>query len=337
MSEINQLLALANEAAEFGPDMNEAVSGGGGGRLLPVGNAFAVLVGVIELGQHPQEFAGKAKDAADEVQLVFALVGGAGINGEKYVNDDGTPYILRCYPFALSRNEKARAFLTFKKMNWKGQAKSFAQLLGQAFFLPIKQVAKSKTDSALVSRPELTGIIPPLDSMTGAPYPAPQVDPKLYQLFLWERPTLECWDSLYAEGTFDDGESKNVLQGTIAAALNFQGSPIQTLLLNAQRPIPNPRQRAKKAAATPATPATPVAPAAPASPNFSSLAQPAIPAAPGVATPAPLAQPAVAAVAPAVQPQTPTSTTNPSATPAGTPMTFPSSLPGMPPLPTAPQ
>lgn len=330
MIDVNNLLALANEAAEYGPDMNEAVSGGSGARLLPVGNAFAVLIGVVELGKHPQEFNGKAKEPADEVQLTFALMG-QGFNGEKYANDDGTPYIMRCYPFTMSRNEKARAFLTFKKMNWKGQAKSFPQLLGQAFFLPIKQQPKSKTDATPVSRPDLTGILPPLDAMTGQPYQVPQVDPKLFHLFLWEKPTIECWDSIYVDGNYDDGESKNVTQGTITAALNFQGSPIQQLLLANGLPIPSPRKARNK----PATPSDPAAGTTPAAPPAAPPVAP--PAAPGVPSPGPLAPPAAAAAVPAAIPAPPLPAST-SAIPAGVTTTFPSSpqLPGMPGIPVPP-
>lgn len=330
MIDVSNLLALANEAAEYGPDMNEAVSGGSGARLLPVGNAFAVLIGVVELGRHPQEFNGKAKEPADEVQLTFALMG-QGFNGEKYANDDGTPYIMRCYPFTMSRNEKARAFLTFKKMNWKGQAKSFPQLLGQAFFLPIKQQPKSKTDATPVSRPDLTGILPPLDAMTGQPYQVPQVDPKLFHLFLWEKPTIECWDSIYVDGNYDDGESKNVTQGTITAALNFQGSPIQQLLLANGLPIPSPRKARNK----PATPSDPAAGTTPAAPPAAPPVAP--PAAPGVPSPGPLAPPAAAAAVPAAIPAPPLPAST-SAIPAGVTTTFPSSpqLPGMPGIPVPP-
>lgn len=253
--DVNALIAQANAAAaESDIDMNEAVGGGGSARLLPVGNAFAVLAGVVQLGKQPQEYQGKAKDPADEVQLTFALVGGIGQNGEKYVNEDGTPYILNVFPIAMQRNEKARAFRAFQKMNWRKTAKDFPQLLGQAFLLPITQKERSVTDKTMVSRPDLTGILPPVNPMDGQPYAVPQVDAKHFKLFLWERPTLEMWDSLYVEGTFDDGNTKNIQQGTIAAALNFQGSPIQTMLLQNSRPMPNPVSR-KKAAAAPAAPA----------------------------------------------------------------------------------
>ena len=129
----------AQDVAESGIDLNEAVKGGGGGRLLPEGYAFGRLVEYIEFGNQPQEFQGQAKAPALEFTIGFALT------GQGYQNDDGTPYIVRTYNTALSRNEKSRAFKMFKALNWKGTAKSFAQLLGETFLVKIKQVPKSKT------------------------------------------------------------------------------------------------------------------------------------------------------------------------------------------------
>ena len=155
----------AQDVAESGIDLNEAVKGGGGGRLLPEGYAFGRLVEYIEFGNQPQEFQGQAKAPALEFTLGFALT------GEGYQNDDGTPYVVRTYNTALSRNEKARAFKLFKALNWKGTAKSFAQLLGETFLVKIKQVPKSKTDPKIVSRIDLDGFLPPLDPVTRQPYP----------------------------------------------------------------------------------------------------------------------------------------------------------------------
>jgi len=56
----------AQDVAESGIDLNEAVKGGGGGRLLPEGYAFGRLVEYIEFGNQPQEFQGQAKDPALE-------------------------------------------------------------------------------------------------------------------------------------------------------------------------------------------------------------------------------------------------------------------------------
>lgn len=281
----------AQDVAESGIDLNEAVKGGGGGRLLPEGYAFGRLVEYIEFGNQPQEFQGQAKDPALEFTLGFALT------GQGYQNDDGTPYIVRTYNTALSRNEKARAFKLFKALNWKGTAKSFAQLLGETFLVKIKQVPKSKTDPKIVSRIDLDGFLPPLDPVTRQPYPVAEAPDDMYRLFLWSRPTKEAWDSLYIEGEYE-GKSKNRIQEQILAALDFQGSPLQQLLMQSgvtalptaapATPVAAPVAVAPVAVAP--TPA-PVAPAAPAAPA-------AVPAAP-LAVPAAVATPAPVAVAPA--------------------------------------
>ena len=280
-AKLEALQALAaQDVAESGIDLNEPVKGGGGGRLLPEGYAFGRLVEYIEFGNQPQEFQGQAKDPALEFTLGFALT------GQGYQNDDGTPYIVRTYNTALSRNEKARAFKLFKALNWKGTAKSFAQLLGETFLVKIKQVPKSKTDPKIVSRIDLDGFLPPLDPVTRQPYPVAEAPDDMYRLFLWSRPTKEAWDSLYIEGEYE-GKSKNRIQEQILAALDFQGSPLQQLLMQSgvtalptaapAAPVAAPVAAAPVAVAP--TPAT-VAPAAPAAP----LAVPA-----AVATPAPVA------------------------------------------------
>ena len=284
----------AQDVAESGIDLNEAVKGGGGGRLLPEGYAFGRLVEYIEFGNQPQEFQGQAKDPALEFTLGFALT------GQGYQNDDGTPYIVRTYNTALSRNEKSRAFKMFKALNWKGTAKSFAQLLGETFLVKIKQVPKSKTDPTIVSRIDLDGFLPPLDPVTRQPYPVAEAPDDMYRLFLWSRPTKEAWDSLFIEGEYD-GKSKNRIQEQILAALDFQGSPLQQLLMQSgvtalptaapATPVAAPVAAAPVAVAP--TPA-PVAPAAPAAPA-------AVPAAP-LAVPAAVATPAPVAVAPAPAP-----------------------------------
>lgn len=278
----------AQDVAESGIDMNEAVKGGGGGRLLPEGYAFGRLVEYIEFGNQPQEYQGQAKDPAMEFTLGFALT------GEGYQNDDGTPYVVRTYNTALSRNEKSRAFKLFKALNWKGTAKSFAQLLGETFLVKIKQVPKSKTDPKIVSRIDLDGFLPPLDPVTRQPYPIAEAPDEMYRLFLWSRPTKEAWDSLYIEGEYD-GKSKNRIQEQILAALDFQGSPLQQLLMASgvtalptaapAKPVAAPVAASPAAVVPTPTPAAPVAPVAP----------PAVPAAP-LAVPA-AASPAVASVA----------------------------------------
>jgi hypothetical protein len=271
MSKLAQAQALAAQAAATSENMTEAVKGGSGGRLLPAGRCLCRLVEVVELGKHPQEFQGKAKDPALEIQLGFALYGAG------YENEDGTPYIIRPYSFPVSRNDKARAFLLLKSLNYKGTATCFAQLLGEAYLAEIVHEPKSKADPKIVSRLNLKGFLPPLDPLTAAPYPVPAPRDEDIRLFLWEHPTLEGWKELHIEGTWDDGKSKNMVQEKILSALDFAGSPLELLLSGAGLALP----------ATPA--ALPAAPAAPAMPT-PSAAVPAAPVAPAVA-PAPVAAP----------------------------------------------
>ena len=295
----------AQDVAESGIDLNEAVKGGGGGRLLPEGYAFGRLVEYIEFGNQPQEFQGQAKDPALEFTLGFALT------GQGYQNDDGTPYIVRTYNTALSRNEKSRAFKMFKALNWKGTAKSFAQLLGETFLVKIKQVPKSKTDPKIVSRIDLDGFLPPLDPVTRQPYPVAEAPDDMYRLFLWSRPTKEAWDSLYIEGEYD-GKSKNRIQEQILAALDFQGSPLQQLLMASgvtalptaapATPVAAPVAAAPVAVAPTPAPAAVAAPVAPAAVPDAPLAVPAAasPAVASVAVPSvSVPTPAPVAVAPA--------------------------------------
>ena len=269
MSKLEQLLSQANAAAETAVDMNEAQKGGG--RLLPAGYAFGRVVEYIELGMQPQEYNGKAKDPALEVQLAFALY------GEGYQNEDGTPYVIRPYSFAISRSEKAKAFKLFKSLNWQGTAKHFAQFLGQAFLVKIEHV-KNK-ENKVSHKVDLDGFLPPLDPVTKQPYPIPAARDEDLKLFLWDHPTKEAWDSLYIEGTWDDGKSKNRTQETILAAMDFAGSPLEQVLKGA---LPSLAVASEAAPNTVSTPAMPAPAVAPANPVPEGPAVPAAPAAPAV-------------------------------------------------------
>lgn len=312
-SNLQQLLAEQNAAQEVsGIDMSEAVSGGQGARMLPVGIAFAQLVEVVELGKQPQEYQGQQKDPVMEIQLAFALTGqcqtrGADGTFEKYTNEDGTPYILRPYSMAQHRNDKAAAFKLFKALNYKGLAKTFGQLLGQKWLVNIVHVPKSQKDKTLVSRIDMASFRPAIDPMSGAAYPIPDAPDSYYKAFSWAKPTLAAWDSLFVAGEWaaveaKDGkparaaQSKNRVQETILGAVDFDGSPLQALLLANGKPIP-----VKAAAAPVAQPVAAVAPPVAQAP----VVTPAAVVAPTVTAPvaAPVVAPAVAQVAaPLAQP-----------------------------------
>lgn len=280
-NKLAELRALAEqEALESGVDMNVAVSGGSS-RLLPVGYALGRVVEYIEYGMQPQLYNGVAKEPALEYSFGFALWGTAP-NGETY-HDAATnePHIIRTYNQAQSRNEKAGAFKLFKALNWKNNKTNFAQFIGEPFLVKILHKEKSKTDKTIVSRIDPAGFLPPIDPVTQQPYGIPEAADKLYRMFIWGRPTKEAWDALYVEGVYEakDGKpaaSKNRIQEQILGALDFQGSPLQQLLLsNGVTTLPSAPLALPTAAVPVALP----------------LAVPAVPAVPGIQPPTMVALP----------------------------------------------
>lgn len=317
----------AAAAAQATVDMSQASTGGGGERrLYPDGFAFAQLVEVIEFGKQPQEFGGKAKQPALEFRLGFALWGGDPAKPDEcYNNADGSPGFIRTWDIALSNNEKARAKLLFDKLNYKGTAKSFAELIGEKYLVHIL-VKSSKADATKKFNDiDLKDIRPPFDPVSRTPYSIPDAPDDLFRMFLWSMPTKEGWDSLHIEGTNDAGKSKNFLQEKCFAALDFPGSPLELMLRGAGAHIPTPEELA--AASAPAAPPVPTAP----------VAAPVAPAAPPVAPTAPIAPPAAPA-APAVPADVPfdggVPTTLPQAPVA--PPAVPAAPPAMPVPPTVP-
>jgi hypothetical protein len=315
------ILATADETAAVSINMTEVVNSGGPARLLPQGYAFATLVEYTEFGLQPQEFQGKAKEPAMEVQLGFALYGTDPATGETYhnVDKDGviSPTIIRLFPFALKQNDKARSFTLFAALNYEGTKTHFGQLIGKSWVVKVVHEPKSKTDPTIVSRLDQDSFLPPLDPISRTPYPIPATDPKYYRAFFWNKPTKAAWDALHIEPG-QDGKSRNFIQERIMGATDFEGSQLQVLLgggaatlalPGAAASVANPLAIAAAAApagtsavATVATPAPATASVAPAAPV---IAAPVVnPAAPAVAQPVAPLQPVQAAVAP-VQPIAP--------------------------------
>src|SRR5213075_730646 len=126
------------------------------------GYAMARLVTYIELGQHPQEYQGKAKAPAREIVVGFKLYGG---NENCY---DGR--FIKTFDLSLSNNTKSAAKILFDKLNWEGNMKHMAQALTKGFLVPIT-IVKSKTSGKEGNRINLAGILPPIDVVSKAKYP----------------------------------------------------------------------------------------------------------------------------------------------------------------------
>ncbi|QQO90841.1 putative tegument protein [Pseudomonas phage Misse] len=232
-----EIRALAAAAKETAVDMTEETKGGGGARLLPDGYSLARITGVIEYGLQPQEFEGKPTADADEVQLEFALY------DEGYANEDGTPYVVRTYPFKVSRTSKSNAFKMFKALNWQNQHTSWIDLLGETIMVKIVQYDDKNKKKR--SKIDTTGFLPPIDLRTKKPYPCDALDESLLRVFLWDQPTIECWDLLEIKGENDDGNSKNFLQEKLLSAKNFAGSALEELLLGngVKFTVPTPKAK----------------------------------------------------------------------------------------------
>ena len=311
---MNALLQQVQQLVDAGcvTDMNE-VTTGGGFKIWPEGNAIARLIWYIETGNHAQKDhkTGTMKAPAPQFKMAFAMF------SPNYTQDDGSPGIIISYDTTISQSEKANATKIFKKMNWKGTAKHFSQFLTEPFIINIKQ-RKDATGKVVGSYVDLKEISAPVEPLSKQPYSCPEVSTDLLKLFMWDTPTKEMWDSLFIDGTRDDGTSKNWLQEQIMKAKNFPGSPIEYLIFGADVPSMT-AEAAEAAGAAPVAgtaqavaPAAVVPAAAPVPPPVASAAVPATgvpdlplsaptaPAAPAMpAVPATPARP-TAAVAPVV-------------------------------------
>lgn len=196
-------------------------------------------------------------------------------------NEDGTPNFMGTWDMALGNNEKSKAKRIFDKLNYKGGARHFAQLLGEGFLIPVKLVdvpAKNGKPASQRNELDLLNALAPFDVVSRQPYPIPAAPDDAYQLFLWNKPTKEGWDALHIDGQRDDGTSKNFLQDKILGAVDFMGSPLETLLRGAGAVLPNPEQLAGAAPEVPVLPPEPVVtPAAPDVPVVATAVVPALP------------------------------------------------------------
>lgn len=243
---LQELLALANEAAEVASTNMSETSSGGERQLLAAGAYLGRFVEYLEFGKHAGEYQGKPTKAAPVIRIAFALFG-------TDASDPAKPYILRSFDMRLGNNEKSKTKLAFDRMNYKGTATHFAQLLGQAYLIHVK-VVKAKTSGKERNEISYAELAPPIEPLSKQPYPVPEVSDDLYRLFLWDIPRIEAWDAMHIEGVTDEGKSKNYLQNMCFVAENFHGSALESLLKNngVELTLPEPE---------PEAPAVPQAPA----------------------------------------------------------------------------
>lgn len=238
-SRLAALQAVAQEAVDtYEVDLSEE-STGGGGKLLPEGWAFARLVEYVEYGKQPREYKGESKEPALTFRMGFAIWGTPPGQDVSYHNEDGSPGIIRTYDMYHGNNVKSGTKIAFDKLNYTGKHKQFFTMLGEPFLLRIvhKESKDAQGKARTVHRLDLKQTMAPFEPTTGQPYNIPQVeDESLYKLFLWNNPTAEGWESIFIEGTNDQGKSKNWMQERCYEAVDFEDSALAQLLNGADIP-----------------------------------------------------------------------------------------------------
>lgn len=256
--------AQAAAAAVKDGKVNEADFEGGGDFTYepPVeGPCVARLVSVIEIGNHPQRpYNGQEKPPAPEVIFQFELLGKKHRKEIKVKDENGTETTKVVYPIltermAIKAGPRAAYIKLLEALRYGRKEMTHpAMMIGEAFILTIihadngkegkeKRVYANIKDASgnwKVSAPVRVneeGETEPLKA------PAPTVEERC---LLWDSPDMEQWNSLYIPGSRTkkvDGKeqevSKNWMQETVKSALNFEGSPVATMIASVEGDLPS--------------------------------------------------------------------------------------------------
>ena len=256
--------AAAAAAAVKEGKVNEAdFEGGGDFTYEPPaeGPCIARLVSVIEIGNHPQRpYNGQEKPPAPEVIFQFELLGKKHRKEIKVKDEKGTEITKVVYPIitermAIKAGPRAAYIKLLEALRYGRKEMTHpAMMLGEAFILTIMhgdngKEGKEKRIYANIKdasgnwkvgapvRVNEEGETEPLKA------PAATVEERC---LLWDSPDMEQWNSLYIPGSrikkVDGKEqevSKNWIQETAKAALNFEGSALETLIASVEGDLPS--------------------------------------------------------------------------------------------------
>lgn len=237
---------IAAQAAAVNNQADLAKAGGGERETPKPGPARARLTGYIEVGKHLHTFKpGSEPKLTEFVYLGFEVTGP---NHPVRVAEDGTRYpIIMWQRTNIAKGPKANFPKLFARMNYKGTAAHFTQLLGQAFKVEItnrkagdKTYADVNLDSIQAPRYEVSDENGP----TGV-FKDLVIEPQITttKCFVWDLATEfpAMWNSIFVEGEYEErkneagevthaAKSKNRWQNLIREAVNFPGSPAATLV-----------------------------------------------------------------------------------------------------------
>lgn len=145
----------------------------------------------------------------------------------------------------VSSNEKAKFYKLLTKMiAGRQDIKHMAEMLGEGFLVKVTHNVTEKDGKKTtwvnlddengwnIGAPETFD--PVSETSTPIEVPAATVAPRL---LLWESPSIEQWESIFIDGTYtrkvdgvDTEVSKNFIQQTCLAAVDFVGSPLEAFL-----------------------------------------------------------------------------------------------------------
>lgn len=231
--------ALATRVKETGPDLTKASSGGGDYVPPKEGPTRLRFVGYIEKGIHTTQWKGTPK-VKPRAEFIFEL---SGPNHPPREFEGKKIPTLVGFTEVVGRHTKNGYMKLFKLMAQDNpEATNFVELLGNAYRGEIVHGANAKNpDRPYINLKKDQSYtlqsVRYIDPEDGVTVKTVKVDEPLSPIraFLWDYADLEQWDSIFIDGTYDNGDSKNKYQEKIKLAENIVGSPIYEALVAAGR------------------------------------------------------------------------------------------------------
>lgn len=239
--DLTKIKQLGDEAAKTGPDLNNQ-SAGGDYKPPAAGQTRLRFVGYVETGVHTTRSAQWGDKTKARAHLTFELSGPK--HPPKKLDDGRLIPETISFKLAVGQNKKNDYSKLFKLMvaDYPGR-KNFVQLLGESFRGEVvhrKFKRRDGSDGVAAELKNEQGY-----TIKGVNYEDPEsgevrtvkVDEPISKIkaFLWDYADVDQWDSIFVDGTYDDGNTKNKLQEEIKAAENLAGSAIEAALIEAGR------------------------------------------------------------------------------------------------------
>lgn len=221
-----------NELVQTGPDMTAQPKPKQQTEYKPPveGEVRLRFIGYVEVGKQKSNYDDSVKE---KVKLIFEC------HGKNYPNNNRITITEN-----LSSHEKSNLNKIFRAMRGNDNSvKHMAQMLGRPFKGRIvhheftgrdgsKRIyARLRDDNGYTIEQPLTEVRDEDGEVVGTKaMNVPEAVAK-QRLFLWNFCDKKMWDSLFIEeGTYSNGNSKNVFQDEIMKAVNFKGSRIDRIL-----------------------------------------------------------------------------------------------------------